>query len=209
MATRRRLPVCVYVLALADGKWYVGKTRRADPQARIAEHFASPGDARGQRKGSAWTQLHRPLAVEAIHPDCDDFDEDKHTKRYMAHYGIENVRGGAYCRTEIDPRTQEFLRNEIRAAQDMCFSCGGEGHYASSCEGAPPSAVPEATKRTRPEAIRSMRVLVSAPVKRGARKMSMRSAPRDRFGVRSEDVWIALYCGAVLLTTLLGLASLR
>ena len=71
--------VYIYILQLEQGRYYVGKTN--NPQFRLEQHFNSTG--------SAWTSKYKPVSVETIIPDCDDYDEDKHTKKYMAKYGIE------------------------------------------------------------------------------------------------------------------------
>ena len=57
--------VTVYVLKLAGGKFYVGKTNRDDVQARVDEHRAGRG-------GSAWTAKHSFIKLECAYPDCDD-----------------------------------------------------------------------------------------------------------------------------------------
>ena len=45
--------------------------------------------------------------IEVI-PDCDLYDEDKYTRKYMDTFGIDNVRGGSY--TIIDENTHRHLR---------------------------------------------------------------------------------------------------
>jgi ribosomal protein L37E len=66
-------------------------------------------------------------------PNCSDFDEDKHTKEYMAMHGIANVRGGTYCQVELAEETVRFLEKEIRGAQDACLRCGRTSHYVRDC----------------------------------------------------------------------------
>ena len=115
--------VYIYILKLENGKYYVGKT--TNPSFRIERHFNSCG--------SAWTSVHKPVSVEAIIPDCDDYDEDKHTKKYMAKHGIENVRGGSYVQVELSEFHTEALKMEIWGANDLCTQCGRPGHFVKDC----------------------------------------------------------------------------
>ena len=58
--------VYIYILRCTEGKWYVGKTMSL--QDRILAHFAS--------NGAEWTKKYKPIDVEQIIPDCNDFDEE-------------------------------------------------------------------------------------------------------------------------------------
>ena len=115
--------VYIYILKLENGKYYVGKT--TNPSFRIERHFNS--------FGSAWTSKYNPISVEAIVPDCDDYDEDKYTKKYMAKYGIENVRGGSYVQIELSEFHTDALKMEIWGANDRCTQCGRTGHFVKDC----------------------------------------------------------------------------
>ena len=115
--------VYIYILKLENGKYYVGKT--TNPSFRIETHFKS--------NGSAWTSKYNPISIEAIFPDCDDYDEDKYTKKYMAKYGIENVRGGSYVQIELSEFHTEALKMEIWGANDRCVQCGRTGHFVKDC----------------------------------------------------------------------------
>ena len=59
------------------------------PDTLLAQHF--------NFNGSAWTKKYKPIRLVKLIPNCDKYDEDKYTKKYMGKYGINNVRGGAYC----------------------------------------------------------------------------------------------------------------
>ena len=65
--------VCIYVLQLEGGKWYVGKTD--NPGMRLEDHKKG--------HGSQWTRKYNPVKVKKIVPDCDEYDEDKYTLKYM------------------------------------------------------------------------------------------------------------------------------
>lgn len=112
----------IYVLALEDGKYYVG--RSAEPAQRFLQHV--------EGAGSEWTRRFAPLrVVECVQGDA--FDEDKLTKRYMQRYGIENVRGGSYCLPDLERTDLVTLRKELANAEDRCFQCGEAGHFVAQC----------------------------------------------------------------------------
>lgn len=115
----------IYVLCLENNKFYIGKTNKS-AEERLYEHR--------HNTGSTWTRLHKPIGIEETLEDADDFDEDKITKKYMAKYGIDNVRGGSYCTTIIDKQTRKFLEKEIASMTDRCYTCNNFGHFAKDCE---------------------------------------------------------------------------
>lgn len=116
--------VSVYILLCEGNYYYIGKTSN-DPHARIQDHF--------QGRGAVWTRLHKPIKIVKIIPDCIDEDEDKFTKMMMKQFGIEKVRGGAYCQVEIDASTQQFLQKELYGNRNVCFRCGDSSHFVKDC----------------------------------------------------------------------------
>lgn len=116
----------IYVLQLQSNKYYIGKTKNL--KSRLDDHFVNC-------IGSEWTNKYRPLQIVEVFGECDAFDEDKITKKYMSKYGIENVRGGAYCQLVLDKHTVEFIQKEIDSATDKCYKCGSKGHFAKQCKG--------------------------------------------------------------------------
>ena len=113
----------IYILELESGKYYIGKTY--NPDFRISDHFASVG--------SAWTTQYKPIKVVSIINDCDAYDEDKWTVKYMAKYGIDNVRGGSFCEVVLKNKDINFIRKMIDGANDNCYKCGKSGHFAKHC----------------------------------------------------------------------------
>ena len=115
--------VQIYVLSLEDNKYYIGKS--VDAQVRFDQHLA--GD------GATWTAMYKPLDVLLVIDNCTDMDEDKYVKMCMASFGIDNVRGGTYCTPTLDKTTKTFILRQIQSANNICFVCGMNGHFASNC----------------------------------------------------------------------------
>jgi len=115
--------VYIYILELEEGKYYVGKT--TNPNFRLKKHFDS--------NGSVWTQKFKPIRVIEIIPNCDDYDEDKYTKKYMDKYGIHNVRGGSFVSIILDETTIKMLDQMNRGTNDRCFTCNSVTHFSADC----------------------------------------------------------------------------
>lgn len=115
--------VYVYILELENNKYYVGKT--TNPNIRINNHFNS--------HGSNWTKLYKPIKVLDLISNCDDFDEDKFTVKFMKEYGIENVRGGSFCEMILSSENITTLKKMINTSSNSCFYCGNKNHFSNNC----------------------------------------------------------------------------
>ena len=112
--------VFIYALELESSKYYIGKTNV--PFHRIEDH--------NDHKGSAFTKKYKPIQLIELVPDCDGFDEDKYTLKYMQKYGIDNVRGGSFCQIELNPENRITIQRMIASSTDRCFKCNECGHFA-------------------------------------------------------------------------------
>ena len=116
--------VYIYILKLENNKYYIGKTD--NPKIRLDNHF--------KKGGSSWTKKHTPTQIEAIFPECDVFDEDKYTIKYMEKFGIENVRGGSFCKISLANENKNLIQRMISSATDCCHFCDEKGHFSSYCK---------------------------------------------------------------------------
>ena len=113
----------LYVLELKHGKYYVGTTNNL--QRRFQEHVDGTG--------SVWTRKYAPLGIERSVIVDGPLHEDRVTKELMLMHGIDNVRGGSYCRIDLDDGQYQSLTTELRSAAGVCFKCGRPGHFAAQC----------------------------------------------------------------------------
>lgn len=51
----------------------------------------------------------------------------------MKKYGVENVRGGAYCQVDLPSNTKLLLETEITGNTEKCYKCQQYGHFARNC----------------------------------------------------------------------------
>ena len=113
----------IYTLELENGKYYVGKSK--NPEQRISQHFK--GD------GCEWTKLNKPISIVSQINKEHDFDEEKYTFIAMYNYGVENVRGGSYCKVEMTNYDIEKVKQQICSINDLCYKCGQKGHFVKNC----------------------------------------------------------------------------
>jgi len=114
--------VWIYILSLDNGKYYIGKSKY--PLKRVEDHKNG--------FGSKWTCINKVISV-VDQFEGDDFDEDKYVKIYMKKYGIDNVRGGSYCREKLSYGEIKSLTRELNGATDSCFRCGRNSHFVTNC----------------------------------------------------------------------------
>lgn len=118
----------VYILELEKNKYYVGHTKEPDLK-RVLDH--------GYTKQSAqWTKLYKPVRlIKTVKGST--CDEDRITLHAMEVFGWENVRGGRWCRMELNNPPREFQKNnsmiQIHNSTDYCIHCRREGHHERMC----------------------------------------------------------------------------
>ena len=120
----------LYVLQLEDDKWYVGKTD--DIIKRFEQHKSG--------KGSAWTKLYKPVKIERIERITSVHHETNTTLDLIKKYGVDNVRGGAYCQVDLPDVIESSIKHQINSNTDKCYNCGKPDHFTNKC---PKKVVPK------------------------------------------------------------------
>ena len=117
------MSVTIYTLELENNKIYVGRSKL--PKQRIIKHFSD--------SDCEWTKKHKPTRILS-QIKGDEFDEEKYTLLAMEKYGIENVRGGSYCKVKLSKNDMDKALQTIRSLTDKCYSCGEKGHFSKNCK---------------------------------------------------------------------------
>jgi|LakMenE18May11ns_1017448.scaffolds.fasta_scaffold9954712_5 hypothetical protein len=112
----------IYILELENNKYYIGRSNCS--KKRILQHF--------NNNGSEWTKLYKPIRILSQFKG-DSWDEEKHTLITMNTYGVNNVRGGSYCKIHLTESEKEKAMQTILSVMDKCYKCGEPGHFANEC----------------------------------------------------------------------------
>jgi hypothetical protein len=118
----------VYILRLAEGRVYVGKS--GDVPRRVAQHMGGAG--------SAFTKAFPPTGqflprLGDVRGGTDAAERDE-TLRYMFLCGVDRVRGWRYTQVLLSKADLEDAECNIRELYDLCRRCGRRGHFIGQCK---------------------------------------------------------------------------
>ena len=142
----------VYVLKLENNKYFIGHTMDTKNIIKQIENY-----------NIDWIIKHPFIKILKIYNNCDKFDVNKYTKKYMELYGIDNVRGGSYYHVELPDTILTQLEREFSISEsgiykvekssssdegiedsfdkieqefeiiNKCSRCGSNDHYSYQC----------------------------------------------------------------------------
>lgn len=114
-------PLIIYVLALTNDKYYVGKSSAG----MVTIHMINS-------KKTDFLEKNRPLRIVEEF-EGESFDETKTVLKYMSIYGIDNVRGGPFTSTELNPVEKDMIQKMINSSHTKCSMCGMDNHHRNEC----------------------------------------------------------------------------
>lgn len=120
-------PSKIYILELAGGYVYVGKSRNV--KRRYEEHMRGVGACFTKYKKPTGKMLERLGNLEG---DGDGPERDE-TLRQMDCLGFEKVRGWKYTSRFLSTEDAAEIESNIRELKDLCRRCGRSTHFARDC----------------------------------------------------------------------------
>ena len=117
----------LYIIFCKDGKFYVGVTD--NDLLRWEGHLGG---------NCPFTKKYTPLLMLSEELRGDNQSVGKHAENNLTYdlmhkFGIDNVRGGAYSKPDLNESDKKNIQREIESINDLCYKCGQKGHYASNC----------------------------------------------------------------------------
>jgi predicted GIY-YIG superfamily endonuclease len=112
----------LYVLQLNEGKYYIGRTSRNNPQERIDEHKGGFYSAQWVKK-YGFIELVEVINAGNLSIEEAEKSELELTLSYMQKYGLNNVRGGKlnYSGKYYRVFSRFFRKDEFRTLIGVSF----------------------------------------------------------------------------------------
>jgi len=118
----------VYILELEGKKFYVGQSNCK--RQRILEHKSKRGAAFTRKHGVVNEHSPRLSTPRSISLAAERLE----TLQHMIIYGVDNVRGSAWCQEELTPQQREDIAKAIdEEVYERCYGCKIQGHFVNDC----------------------------------------------------------------------------
>ena len=105
----------VYLLKLENGKYFVG-------YCKSLKNI----DSQLEKKGLKWIKTNKFVKIMKVYNNCDKYDVDKYTKKFMEVYGIDNVRGGSYYQMKLEKQVKDQILKEFTIEDDELYQEGDD-----------------------------------------------------------------------------------
>lgn len=113
----------IYILKLRSNKYYIGKSNNV--YRRYKQHCMG--------KGSIWTTKYKPVKIIEKIKLNNNYEEEMYTLKYMNKFGIDNVRGGSFCKIKITDDEKKLINRLINSMYNRCYLCNKSGHFVNDC----------------------------------------------------------------------------
>ena len=115
----------LYVLELENNKFYLGLTDK---------NINTVYDEHVNGTICEWTKIYKPINIDRIMKDCDQFDLNIYTIEYMLKYEIENVRSDTYKKQKLTrDELVHFQKTVCSYTPSVCIRCGRNSHIFKDC----------------------------------------------------------------------------
>ena len=115
----------LYVLELENNKFYLGLTDK---------NINTVYDEHVNGTICEWTKTYKPINIDRIMKDCDQFDLNIYTIEYMLKYEIENVRSDMYKKQKLTrDELVHFQKTVCSYTPSLCIRCGRNSHIFKDC----------------------------------------------------------------------------
>lgn len=124
----------IYVAELEKNKYYIGSTENPNFNIDcITTKKIIPATDSDTSISLEWCDIYRPIKLIEFIEQIDSFDVVKNTLKYMAKYGINNVRGGCFGDVSLSYCEYVVLYKILNECIYNCIYCNSPNHKYTKC----------------------------------------------------------------------------